>query len=231
MPKFSCRLKQSEKVLWVFRHLIATYDHSVLGIICLNAFNNGAMVLILKIYVNMCQQRFHVSACYCQFSVALMMLPIILQFFYGLISETFPIYNSRLRSYLMLMSAFQILVGFSFAFFHLRNILVSSITLMISTISIAWIDVLADGLIVIEKRKDPKNGSEDLQVFAWLSLSVGGILPSFVTFIFSVSNLNVDYNNALAIPGVLGIVIFIVAFRFKEKVEEHSTKLNKLSFG
>ena len=173
------------------------------------------MVMILMIYVNMCQARFHVSACYCQFSVALMMLPIIFQFFYGLISETLPIYNSRFRSYLMLMSAFQILVGFSFAFFHFRNILVSSVTLMKYN-SIAWIDVLADGLIVIKKIKDPKNGSEDLQVFAWLSLSVGGILPSFVTFIFSVSNLHVDYNNALAIPGVLGIIIFIVAFRFKE---------------
>ena len=62
----------------------------------------------------------------------------------------------------MLMSAFQILVGFSFAFFHFRSILVSSFTLMISTISIAWIDVLADGLMVIEQRKDPKIGSEDL---------------------------------------------------------------------
>ena len=61
----------------------------------------------------------------------------------------------------MLMSAFQILVGFSFAFFHFRNILVSSVTLMKYN-SIAWIDVLADGLIVIKKIKDPKNGSEDL---------------------------------------------------------------------
>jgi len=36
-----------------FRHLWAVYDHTILALLCLNYFNNGAMSMVFMIIVNM----------------------------------------------------------------------------------------------------------------------------------------------------------------------------------
>jgi len=43
------------------RHLWATYDHTVLLLISLNALNNGALSMLLMIVVNMYQSTFDLS--------------------------------------------------------------------------------------------------------------------------------------------------------------------------
>lgn len=40
---------------------------------------------------------------------------------------------------------------------------------------IAMLDVAVDGLMVIQQRKDPKWGSEDLQSYSFIMKGVGGV--------------------------------------------------------
>jgi len=43
------------------RNLWAVYDHSVLLLLCLNYFNNGAMGMVLMVIVNMYQDDFGIG--------------------------------------------------------------------------------------------------------------------------------------------------------------------------
>jgi hypothetical protein len=43
------------------RNLWAVYDHSVLALLCLNYFNNGAMGMVLMVVVNMYQDEFGIG--------------------------------------------------------------------------------------------------------------------------------------------------------------------------
>ena len=86
------------------RHLWATYDHVVLVLISLNALNNGAFSMLLMIVVNMYQDNFQLTATDAQIQVSLIGIPACFVIFYGLISETMPIFGSRKKSYLLIMS-------------------------------------------------------------------------------------------------------------------------------
>lgn len=104
--------------------------------------------MILMIIVNMYQSTFLVSPFYSQFYVALMTFPIIFQFFYALFSETVPFYNSTCRSYLMLMSIVQVITCI-ITTVSAETVTATTLLLTLTMFSIAWIDALSDGLLVV----------------------------------------------------------------------------------
>lgn len=44
--------------------------------------------------------------------------------------------------------------------------------------SVSFNDSIIDALMVMQARRDPDNGSEDLNSFTWLWLAIGGIVGS-----------------------------------------------------
>ena len=50
--------------------------------------------------------------------------------------------------------------------------------LFFSNVSIAFSDVIVDSLMVVQARRYPKEGSEELNAFCWTCSSVGGLLGS-----------------------------------------------------
>ena len=50
--------------------------------------------------------------------------------------------------------------------------------LFLSNLSIAFQGVIADSLVVIQARKYPGEGSEELTTFSWTGASIGGLLGS-----------------------------------------------------
>ena len=45
-------------------------------------------------------------------------------------------------------------------------------------------DVVVDGLMVINSRLDPAAGSEELQIFSWIMLGFGGVKGCILSAIF-----------------------------------------------
>lgn len=41
-------------------------------------------------------------------------------------------------------------------------------------------DVVVDGLMVVQQRRDPNSGSEDLQTYSWAMVGLGGVIGSLV---------------------------------------------------
>ena len=73
---------------------------------------------------------------------------------------------------------------------------------MISSLSIAAMDVIIDSLMVVQSRKDPELGSEELQSFSWVCLGFGGIVGSLVAGMLT----------STIIQSSITIVFFIIIF-------------------
>ena len=76
----------------------------MLVLISLNALNNGAFTMLIMIVVNMYQDDFQLTPTDAQIQVSIIGIPTCFVILYGLISETMPIFGSRKKSYLLIMS-------------------------------------------------------------------------------------------------------------------------------
>jgi len=108
---------------------------------------------------------------------AIIVLPWSPKILYGFFTDTFPIFGSRKRSYLILMGLLQA-ITMIVIFFPTENVYLFVSMLFIKNLSGAVMDVVVDGLMVVQSRNDPQLGSEDLQTFCWALVGVGGIVGS-----------------------------------------------------
>lgn len=63
-------------------------------------------------------------------------------------------------------------------FFPIENVVFFVSMLTLKALSGAVMDVVVDGLMVVQSRNDPETGSEDLQTFCWAMVGVGGVVGS-----------------------------------------------------
>ena len=61
---------------------------------------------------------------------------------------------------------------------HCKDEQLATWMLFMSNLSIAFSDVIVDSLMVIQARKFPDSGAEDLNSFSWTCMSVGGFFGS-----------------------------------------------------
>ena len=91
---------------------------------------------------------------------------------------------------------------------HLEDSSLATWMLFISNISIAFSDVIVDSLMVIQARKHPDTGAEDLNSFSWTCLSVGGFFGSIAA---AVLTQNYEPQYCFMFSSVMGLVIAFVA--------------------
>ena len=135
----------------------ATYDHVVLVLISLNALNNGAFSMLLMIVVNMYQDTFNLSPTDAQVQVSIIGIPTCFVMFYGLITETIPIFGSRKKSYLLIMSLLEITMALivSLSKPDANNPIGTTFLLTLVTFAMSFIDTVCDGILVVAQRNDP----------------------------------------------------------------------------
>lgn len=212
-------------------HLLATYDQSVLLIILLNNFNNGAYSMILMVIVNMFQEEFIIGAAQAQIQVAWIALPFVFGFVYGLFSESIPICGSRKKSYLLIMSFLEVASCITVVLLPVttqaKSIQLTCLALSFCSFSLCWLDTIVDGLVVVEQRKDPLHGSQDIQVFSMICLAFGGIIPNLLAIIFSVKlSLSLCYT----IPMMIGVVLFIASLFLSKEADKTDDEFLAWSF-
>ena len=193
-----------EKTFGLFRHLCQIYDHSVLFVIMFNYFNNGASSMVLMVIVNMYQENYFISPLYAQLHVAVIGFPVIFAFLFGLISDSVPIMGSRKRSYLIIMSLLQISTCVTFIMVADTSVNVATGMLAMNSLAMTWLDVIVDGMIVVEQRKDPVHGSADLQVFSYICLAMGGVIPNALAIPLS---LKYGLSLCFVVPAFIGCLI------------------------
>jgi MFS-type transporter involved in bile tolerance (Atg22 family) len=99
---------------------------------------------------------------------ALISLPWSLKLFYGLITDNVKIFGLRRKPYLIFFGFLQFVVMVVLFYKELDNALEVTLYLMIASFSMAFSNVVVDAILVIQARKDPYLGSQDLLSIAWL---------------------------------------------------------------
>jgi folate/biopterin transporter len=152
-------------------------------------------------------------------------LPWTIKPLYGFVSDGFPLFGYRRRSYLILAgmvgSISYFLLGSNFMGIFGKDVLQATIaSLLVSSACIAMSDVVADGIVVQQTRDstDP-NVAGGLQSLCWGSAAVGGLLSAY----FSGSLLEVmTPRDVFSLTAVLPFLVAFIAFFVNETPYENS---------
>ncbi|POM73264.1 Folate-Biopterin Transporter (FBT) family [Phytophthora palmivora] len=140
--------------------------------------------------------------------LTVMMVPWGIKPLYGIISDSLPLFGYHRKSYMILCSAMGTIATLTLAVPDLITTPVGAVlVLMLNSLSTAVIDVVIDARVVEMSRLDPKYGANDLQSVSWVSMSVGGVLGSFLSGP-ATHNLGVRGVFCFAAIGPLTILIF-----------------------
>ena len=74
--------------------------------------------------------------------------------FYGIVSDTFPIFGTRKKSYLALMGMLQFITAWIIAMCTIKSAYTVAALGFLMNLASAFMDVVVDGLMVMQARKD-----------------------------------------------------------------------------
>jgi len=96
--------------------------------------------------------------------------------------------------------------------------------LMMMSMSTAALDVIVDSIMVIQSRRFPDDGSEQLQTFSWLCMSMGGIVGSLEAAVLTE---HYHPNWSFFVSSFPAMVMLIVSIRLSPKIEKEDDEEDK----
>lgn len=197
------------------------YDKSFLATIGLQYFNNGFNTIITLAYMYRFLNYYELSPSRTSQYTALISLPWSPKIAYGFITDTFPIFGSRKRNYIILMGFLQG-VALGICWFDIPNEVLFVSLLVLTALTGAIMDVVVDGLMVVQQRRDPNSGSEDLQTYCWAMVGLGGIIGSLGGGYLTEAGIE---SWCFAAKSLLGFVIMGVAMTMDKSLEKDPSEL------
>ena len=95
-----------------------------------------------------------------------------------------------------------------------------TILLTINALNSAFFNVVVNALMVAQARRDLKNGSSELQVYAWSLVAIGGILGSILSAFFT-EYLTPNYSFMLCL--ILSLGITFAGFFIDKTIEKRGS--------
>ncbi len=160
-------------------------------------FVEGALGLARLAQTFLLKEDLHMGPAEMSATMGILSLPWTIKPLYGFLSDGFPIFGYRRRSYLILAGLVGFLSYSALAWGTNGTISTSDVTLdsslaltgtiislLLSSASIALADVVADG-IVVQKTRDAINNGDDpavaggLQSLCWGSAAIGGLISAY----------------------------------------------------
>lgn len=138
---------------------------------------------------------------------------------YGMIADNVPIYGSKRRAYIALNGLLQCLFLIPLIPSWTYNKYIITLFLTLFAVNVSFNDSMIDALMVMQSRLDPKNGSQDLNSFSWVWLSVGGIVGSISAgFLTQYLNPHISFG----ICGAMGLVIGFMGLRMNKSIDKEA---------
>ena len=157
-------------------NLFKTFDNKFLLALGLQYLNTGMKAMTTLAFLDLFRSQYQLEPTETQSLTAAMTLSWTPKLFYGIISDTFPIFGTRKKSYIMLMGFLQFATAWTIAIVNFESPIYVCVLGFFMNLASAFMDVVVDGLMVMQSRRDQVNGSQDLQTFSWQLLGLGGII-------------------------------------------------------
>ena len=192
-------------------------------------FVEGALGLARLAQTFLLKDEFHLGPAELSATLGLLSLPWTIKPLYGFLSDGFPIFGYRRRSYLVL-AGFVGFLSYLVLAFGLDTVAVvdgvdtsmaftiTIISLLLSSASIALSDVVADGIVVQKTREASERGDDaiagGLQSFCWGSAAMGALISAY----FSGSLLeSMSPREVFGIASVLPLLVSGISFLMQEE--------------
>lgn len=133
-----------------------------------------------------------------------------------MISDNLPIFGSRRRSYLLIFATIQFLSMVGLSILSTGSEKSAALMLFLTSLSVAFSDVIVDSLMVIQARKDPRCGAEELNTFLFTMNAIGGLFGSITAAILTQ---NFEPRYCFFFSALIGLSIAISSYRLNESVE------------
>ena len=185
-------------------------------VISLISFSQGVSGLPDLAIQYIYKDHFHLSPATVTSLISLTYIPWFLKVFYGFISDSFPIMGYRRKPYLLLMTLMTILSLIGLAVIELNVYLFVGI-IVVYQISSAFINTLAEALIIETSRKQAKKGKNQTahNVFLFFFIrSFGYLLTSFCSGAL-IEIIKIQY--IFIITTLFPLLILVAACFLKEK--------------
>lgn len=154
-------------------------------------FVEGALGLARLAQTFLLKDDLHLGPAEMSATMGILALPWTIKPLYGFLSDGFPIFGYRRRSYLVLAGIIGFLSYSSLAWglgggsaTSSTALTITVISLLLSSASIALADVVADGIVVQKTRDAATNGDDPaiaggLQSVCWGSAAIGGLISAY----------------------------------------------------
>ncbi|XP_015165648.1 folate-biopterin transporter 1, chloroplastic-like isoform X2 [Solanum tuberosum] len=140
-------------------------------------------------------------------------LPLLAKPLYGFISDSFPLFGYRRRSYLVLSGLFGALSWFLMATF-VDSKYGAAFCILIGSLSVSFSAVVVDSMVVERARDESQSMSGSLQSLCWGSSACGGIVSSY----FSGSLVEVyGVRSVFGVTALLPLITSVVSLLVKEE--------------
>jgi len=129
--------------------LFESFDRTFLHQAALQYFNQGARVLLNLAIQDLFKRVFLLEPSRLQTLLATIHIPWSCKIFFGFISDNIPFFGSRRKSYLVLGAIIQIISMATLAMFAYESVFLAAICTFMTTLSIAFCDVVTDSILII----------------------------------------------------------------------------------
>jgi len=160
--------------------MFKTYDLTFLMALGFQYFNTGLKGMAILALQDIFKTVLYLSPSETQSCMSIIFLAWTPKLLYGIFTDTFPIFGSRKKSYLVLCGLMQSVSSLAVVIAPSSPAHIVAFCL-VNSLSSAVMDVVVDGLMVSNSKKDPLYGSEDLQSYSWIMSGFGGVAGALMS--------------------------------------------------
>lgn len=138
------------------------YDHAFLFVYCFQYFNAGQQSLLVLATLDLFKNYYGLEPATVQYLTMIMFLPWSVKVLWGIIADTVQVCGSRKKSWLIINGFIQFSVLMILASVRIKSASFATALLTLVLATGAFMDVIVDALMVIQAKRDPENGSQEL---------------------------------------------------------------------
>lgn len=143
-------------------------------------------------------------------------IPWCLKIFIGIITDNVKICGLKRKPYLIIFGAVQTATMFIIYYFEFEDPVVVVLIFFLTSLAVAFLNVVIESLLVIQQRIDPENGSQDLVSIMYFFQGLGGVVGCIIAA-FMTENYHPKY--CFLAYSIWGLLVTISACFLKKEAE------------